>query len=61
MVAENAVEAEIEKVTDFRRFADLGVMLTPGLIIDGEVKSSGKMPVKATISHWVMDAAAKEA
>ena len=58
VVAENAVEAEIEKVTDITRFADLGILLTPGLIIDGEVKSSGKMPLKATISHWIMDAAA---
>ena len=57
VVAENAVEAEIEKVTDYNRFADLGILLTPGLLIDGEVKSSGKMPLKATISHWIMDAA----
>jgi small redox-active disulfide protein 2 len=58
VVAENAVEADIEKVTDFARFADLGILLTPGLIIDGEVKSTGKMPLKATISYWIMDAAA---
>ncbi|MFO7769312.1 MAG: thioredoxin family protein [bacterium] len=58
VVAENAVEAEVEKVTDISRFADLGIMVTPGLVIDGEVKASGKVPQKEQISTWVMNAAA---
>ena len=35
---------EIEKVTDVMRFADFGVMTTPALVIDGEVKVAGKVP-----------------
>lgn len=58
VVTENAVEAEVEKVTDISRFADLGIMVTPGLVIDGEVKASGKVPQKEQISRWVMNAAA---
>ena len=58
VVADSDVAAEIEKVTDFTRFADLGIMLTPGLVIDGVVKSAGKIPVKSTLSHWIADAAA---
>lgn len=38
------IEYEIEKVTDFMRFADFGVMITPALVVDGEVKVSGKVP-----------------
>jgi len=38
------IEYEIEKVTDFLRFADFGVMITPALVVDGEVKVSGKVP-----------------
>jgi small redox-active disulfide protein 2 len=60
VVAENGIEAEIEKVTDASRFADLGIMMTPGLIIDGEVVSSGRMPVKTTILQWIMNAAARQ-
>jgi len=35
---------EIEKVTDMMRFAEFGVMITPALVVDGVVKSSGKVP-----------------
>lgn len=38
------VQYDLEKVTDVKRFADFGVMFTPALVIDGAVKSSGKVP-----------------
>ena len=38
------IEYQIEKVTDFTRFADFGVMITPALVVDGEVKVAGKVP-----------------
>lgn len=38
------IDYEIEKITDFLRFADFGVMITPALIVDGQVKVSGKVP-----------------
>jgi small redox-active disulfide protein 2 len=43
-VAQVGVEAEIEKVTDFGEIASMGVMRTPGLVINGEVKVSGRVP-----------------
>ena len=39
-----ALECEIEKVTDFMRFADFGVMITPALVVNGETKVSGRVP-----------------
>ena len=41
---ELALDCEIEKVSDFMRFADFGVMITPALVVDGEVKVSGRVP-----------------
>ena len=38
------IEYEIEKVTDINDIMKFGVMMTPGLAIDGEVKVSGKVP-----------------
>jgi len=38
------IEVEIEKVTDIRKIMDYGVMMTPGLVVDGEVKTVGKVP-----------------
>jgi small redox-active disulfide protein 2 len=35
---------ELEKVVDVKRFADFGVMFTPALVVDGDVKLSGKVP-----------------
>jgi len=40
----SGIEYELEKVTDFLRFADFGVMVTPALVVDGQVKVTGKVP-----------------
>jgi len=41
---ELGLEYRIEKITDMMRFADFGVMLTPALAVDGDVKVAGKVP-----------------
>ena len=41
---ELGLDYEIEKVTDFLRFADFGVMVTPALVRDGKVLAAGKVP-----------------
>jgi small redox-active disulfide protein 2 len=35
--------AEIAKVSDIREIMKFGVMMTPGLVVDGQVKASGKL------------------
>jgi small redox-active disulfide protein 2 len=37
------LEYRIVKITDLDRIADFGVMMTPGLAVDGEVKSFGRV------------------
>ena len=37
------IDYELEKVKDVAKLADYGVMMTPGLVVDGEVKSQGKV------------------
>ena len=44
---------ELEKVTDLMRFAELGVMMTPGLVVDGEVKSQGKVASPAELRQML--------
>ena len=41
---EMGIDYEIEKVTDINDIMEFGVMMTPGLVVDGEVKVSGKLP-----------------
>lgn len=38
------IECEIEKVSEVREIMKFGVMMTPALAVDGEVKFAGKVP-----------------
>jgi small redox-active disulfide protein 2 len=52
-VAEAGIDAEIEKVTDLMKIAGYGVMATPAVVVDGEVKSVGKVPKKQDVVAWL--------
>ncbi|HUT61475.1 MAG TPA: thioredoxin family protein [Phycisphaerae bacterium] len=43
------IEYEIEKVTDINEIMKFGVMMTPALAVDGQVKVVGKVPEPETI------------
>jgi len=47
------VSAEIIKVTDINKMIDYGVMVTPALVIDGEIKVAGKVPNKQEVTQWI--------
>ena len=53
VVNEMAIEASIEKITDFKEIAKMGIMMTPGLAINGKVKVSGKVPTKAELTNII--------
>jgi small redox-active disulfide protein 2 len=38
------LDYRLEKITDVKRFADYGVMLTPAMALDGELKVAGRVP-----------------
>lgn len=57
VVDESDLNAQIEKVTDVNQFADLGIFVTPGLVVNDEVVSSGKIPAKTTLKRWLQDRA----
>ncbi|MBC2745205.1 MAG: TM0996/MTH895 family glutaredoxin-like protein, partial [Desulfosarcina sp.] len=44
VVAESGVQASIEKITDTMEIAEYGVFGTPAVVVDGQVKSVGKIP-----------------
>ena len=43
-LAETGTEAEVVEVKDLKSIADYGVMMTPAVAVDGEVKVVGKVP-----------------
>ncbi len=38
------IQAEVEKVTEMQQITSYGIMLTPGLIVDGKIEVQGKVP-----------------
>ena len=52
-VAEAGVDAHIEKVTDTLEIAGYGVFGTPAVVMDGEVKSVGKIPQTKDVIGWL--------
>jgi len=52
-IAEAGITAEVEKVTDMMKIAGFGVFGTPAVVINGEVKSVGKIPKKDEIKKWL--------
>ena len=49
------VEAEVVKVSDLDKISSYGVLMTPGLVINGTVRSSGKVPSMAELKKWIAD------
>jgi len=54
-LAELNVAADVEKVTDIKKIMAYGILSTPGLVINGKVKSSGRIPRPEEIKAWVQE------
>jgi small redox-active disulfide protein 2 len=45
------IEFDLEKVTDINQIMAFGVMMTPALVVDGDVKLAGKIPSVADLKN----------
>lgn len=52
-VQESGLDVKIEKFTDVMEIAKYGVLGTPAVVVEGEVKSVGKIPDKDEIMTWI--------
>ena len=55
VVAKHQINAQVEKVTDLQEIMTYGIMRTPGLVIEGVVKSVGVIPKEEQILDWIME------
>lgn len=60
-IAASGQQAMLEKVEKIDEIVKYGVMTTPALVIDEEVKTAGRIPTAAEITGWITAAATKEA
>ena len=55
-VSEMGFEAEIDKITDYGEIMSYPILSTPGLVINGDVVCSGRVPTQAEVTTWLVNA-----
>jgi small redox-active disulfide protein 2 len=60
-VANFGVEAQFEKITDYKEIMKYPILSTPGLVINEKLVCAGRIPTVAEVTTWVADAAMQEA
>ncbi len=53
LAAANNIDADIEKVTDIEEMLNYNIMMTPGLVINDQVKSFGVIPKDDQLLNWL--------
>jgi small redox-active disulfide protein 2 len=60
VVKELGIDATVEEVNDMRQIMTYNILTTPGLVINEQVVSSGKVPSKAEVNQLIINSLAKE-
>ena len=53
VLSETGIQAGLNHISDPNLIAQYGILPTPALIINGKVKSSGRVPSKSMIKKWL--------
>ncbi len=53
VVSQKSPDISVEKVSDIREMMKAGILSTPAVVIDGVLKSSGRVPSKEEIECWI--------
>ncbi len=53
VLTETGVEAEVVKVEDIEKILNYGVMVTPAVVVDGDLKTVGKVPDGKEVLKWL--------
>ena len=54
-LAETGLAADVEKVEDIQKIMKYRIMATPGLVVNGTVKSAGRLPSIEEIMTWLKE------
>ena len=53
VVQKHNLDVEVIKVTDIEEMIRSGILMTPGLVVDNEVKSTGIIPKEEEVLKWL--------
>jgi small redox-active disulfide protein 2 len=53
VAAEHGIAVQVEKIGNIETIAEFGVVTTPAVVVDGDVKSTGRIPAAAEILGWL--------
>lgn len=53
-VKELGIKADVTKVTEIAKIMEYDVLMTPGLVVNGNVKAAGKIPGKEEIKKLIL-------
>jgi small redox-active disulfide protein 2 len=53
VVAELGADVEVEKVSDIQAMVMAGVMSTPAVAVDGQMKMAGRVPTPDDVRAWI--------
>jgi len=59
-VKQLGIDADIEEVKDINKIMEYPILTTPGLVINGQVVCTGRVPDKAELTQFIANALAKE-
>ena len=54
IVQELGKDIQVEKIEDFQKLLEAGVLQTPALAFDNKLVLQGKMPTAATLRNWIL-------
>jgi small redox-active disulfide protein 2 len=54
-LAQLGVAADVQKISDIKKIMDYSIIGTPGLVINGKVKCSGRIPSQEEIKNWIQE------
>jgi len=60
VIAALKLDVKLEEVKDMKQIMQYPILMTPGLVINGKVVMSGKVPSKTEVEHCIMDAIKEE-
>lgn len=55
VLAQLGVAAAVQKVSDIKKIMEYNIIATPGLLINGKVKASGRIPSQDEIKRWIQE------